>query len=167
MQLITVRMYTGFFLLGVGGEVSQMQILATVKHISFLAEYLAKQNGCPQIFIWTCSPMFFKLMNILLTLPLGTSALKRSLRQWTCLQSRISDISIVRQMRIAPQLTKHQTLDISDFGRYGALTKNKLLPYPKLSAGLYLLRGGRGGHSPPLVLFSPPYIYEIFKIIYY
>ena len=57
-------------------------------------------------------PQIFKLLNILLTLPVGTATVERSFSQMklvkTRLRNRVSDINLARLMRIAiegPELT--------------------------------------------------------------
>ena len=54
-----------------------MQDLATVNHISF---FIAIKKRSPQIYVDFFSKIF-KLINILLTLPLGTSTVKWSFCQ--------------------------------------------------------------------------------------
>ncbi len=58
-------------------------------------------------------PEIFKLLNILLTLPVGTATVERSFSQMklvkTRLRNRVSDINLARLMRIAiegPELTE-------------------------------------------------------------
>ena len=64
-------------------------------------------------------PEMFKLLNILLTLPVGTATVEQSFSQMklvkTFLRNRVSDINLARLMRIAiegPDLTAIEILDV-------------------------------------------------------
>ena len=66
-------------------------------------------------------PEIFKLLNILLTLPVGTATVERSFSQMklikTRLRSRISDVNLARLMRITiegPELTSIDFNEILD-----------------------------------------------------
>ena len=69
----------------------------------------------------TTFPNIFKLLDILLTLPVGTATVERSFSQMkmvnTRLHSRLNDVNLTRLMRIAiegPQLSKTDFSEILD-----------------------------------------------------
>ena len=66
----------------------------------------------------TMFPNIFKLLNLLLTWPVGTATVERSFRQVkmvkTRLRSRLNDVNLARQMRIAIKGPQLSTTDFSE-----------------------------------------------------
>ena len=90
----------------------------------------------------------FKLINILLNLPLGTSTVKWSFCQMDMPSSRISDINLARQMRIAIEGCELTSIKLLTY-RLSCIMMNSFMCNISLGVCVGVCVGGVGNPSVP------------------